>query len=113
MPYGSEARGRPTVRLTVSVAGSITLIELPERFVTHTRPFGAIASARGAVPTRISASRVFCAASSTLTELLSGFTTQTRPGVPATRSTAMLPDAAGAFAVSGRCTRCRNVRLCR
>ena len=99
------------MRTTARVSGSITLIDADCLFATQTRPSGAIASARGAVPTVISASRVRATTSSTLTELLSALTTQAC-GLPAAgwRAT-RLADTDGARAVSGRCTACTIVSV--
>ena len=84
------------------------LIEAPCLFVTQILPFGAIATLRGAAPTLISAIFALVAALKTLAVSLSWFTTQTR--LPAARdSHAMLLDAVGRFAVSGKCTTCTNV----
>ena len=55
MPNGCDANGRAIVRVTASVAGSITLIVADCLFVTQTSPFGAMARVRGEAPTAISA----------------------------------------------------------
>ena len=63
------------MRVTASVEALITLTEALPLFVTHTAPPGAMASARGALPTATSASLACVTASNTETLSLSGFTT--------------------------------------
>ena len=105
-PYGCDPYGRAIVRRTSNVdriedADASQLV----RFVTQTSPFGANASARGAVPTAISASFWLFAVLNTLTVSLSWFTTHRRPP-----RNAIWPETTGGAAVSGRCTSCENVR---
>ena len=78
MPNGCEANGMAIVRITARFAGSMTLMVALSLLVTQTSPFGAMATARGAMPTAISATLVFVAVSKTLTESLSWFTTHNR-----------------------------------
>jgi hypothetical protein len=86
----------------------MTLIEAPCLFDTQMRPFGATATLRGAAPTAISAIFVLVAASKTLAVSLSWLTTHRR--LPAARgSQAIVLEAVGRFAVSGRCTACTKV----
>ena len=99
------------VRVTLSVAGSITLIDAPCLLLTHSRPFAVRAIERGAAPTVISASLARVTVSKALTLSLSWFTTHSR-GLPAAGvSTSTLLDALGWFAVAGRYTVCRKLRL--
>ena len=95
------------VRLTPSVAGSMTeMLEL-RRLVTQTSPFGAIASARGALPTAISPSFWLLDRLNALTVLPSWLTTQSRPAL-----SARFEDSAGRPLVSGWCTICAKVCVC-
>ena len=90
------------MRLTASVAGSITLSVPAALLATQTMPFGARASVRGALPTAISASLARVTVSNTVTESLSWLTTQTR-GLPVARgSTRIFAEALGRLAVGGR-----------
>ncbi len=112
MPNGCDANGRPSVRVTASVDGLMTLMVALCLLVTQISPFGAMARVRGAVPTVISASFALVTASKTLTESLSWLTTHRRSLAPARSSKAMLDDTAGRFAESGRCTVCTTVFVC-
>jgi hypothetical protein len=90
------------VRATASVAVSMTLTLPACLFATQTMPFGASASVRGPVPTATSASLARVTASNTVTESLSWLTTHKRLLPLVRRSTTMLVDADGLFAVVGR-----------
>ena len=90
------------VRLSASVAGSITLRVALCLLATHSMPFGATAMVRGAVPTAISASLARVTESNTETVSLSWFTTHSRALAPLRSSTTMLVEAVGFCALSGR-----------
>ena len=77
----------------------------------HLAIFGAKASARGEVPTLISAIRVRVTASKPLTLLLSGFTHQMRSLPVARSSKAILDEEAGRVLVSTACTAWKSVRV--
>ena len=112
IPNGREARGSAIVFTTALVAGSMTLMESLRWFVTQTRPLAATAMERGAVPTATSANLARVTASNALTLSLSWFTTQIL-GLPlAGVWRTILLEPLGLFAVAGRYTVCRKVRVC-
>ena len=102
MPKGCDPRGKARVRLTAKLVASTTLMLAPCLFVTHTMPFGATASVRGAAPTAISASFARVTASNTETVSLSWFTTHKRALPLAGCCSTRLDDTAGFCAVPGR-----------